>query len=362
MAGQTTGYPARYNPNQLQFESRTWNDLNRDDIAQDNEIGAPVNARFGQPVATIRPDDLEREYDWVYNAGVQHEVRPGLAVTANWYRRSVHDLRQSQNIAISLNDYTPVSIFNPLNGETLTVYNLNAAQRGLVDRVDRTSTDSDLRSRVFNAAELGFNARFGKGSAFGGYTIHRLIEVECDGTNELITVGATTDARGPGYVTDPNTFRFCDDRALDIPFRHELKFAGSYTVWGGVQVNAAFQSYTGATTGVNWTITPALNYPANCAAPCPVGQRVIPNMTLPTLVVQLVAPGTTFLPRHNQLDFGVRKLFRLRGMQVSGQADVFNINNSSRINAETQAFGPSLGRPSAILQPRTLRLAAQMRF
>jgi hypothetical protein len=362
MAGQTTGYPARYNPNQLQFESRTWLDLNRDDIAQDNEIGAPVNSRFGLPVATIRPDDLEREYDLVYNAGIQHELRRGLAVSANWYRRSVHDMRQGQNVAISMEDYTPLQIFNPLDGSQFTVYNLNANKRGLVDRVDRTSTDSDLRSRVFNAYEFGFNARFGKGSAFGGYTFDRLMEVECDGTNELINVGATTDTRGPGYVTDPNTLRFCDDREIGIPWRHELKFAGSYTIWYDIQVNAAFQSYTGAPTGVNWTITPTLNYPSTCAAPCPVGQRVIPNMTLPTLVVQLVPPGTRFLPRHNQLDFGVRKLFRFRGMQISGQADIFNLNNSSRINSETTAYGPSLGRPSAILQPRTLRLAAQMRF
>jgi hypothetical protein len=78
--------------------------------------------------------------------------------------------------------------------------------------------------------------------------------------------------------------------------------------------------------------------------------------------VPLIAPGERLYPRHNQLDLGVRKLFRIRNMQWSGQVDIFNLNNSSRVVSETQAFGPSLGRPLAILQPRLMRLALQMRF
>jgi hypothetical protein len=83
---------------------------------------------------------------------------------------------------------------------------------------------------------------------------------------------------------------------------------------------------------------------------------------VPSLTVPLIAPGSKLYPRHNQLDFGVRKLFRIKNMQWSGQVDIFNLNNSSRVSGETQAFGPSLGRPTAILQPRLLRLAAQLRF
>jgi hypothetical protein len=36
--------------------------------------------------------------------------------------------------------------------------------------------------------------------------------------------------------------------------------------------------------------------------------------------------------------------------------------NSSRINTVIENFGPSLHQPTAILQPRLLRLAMQMRF
>ena len=83
MAGQTTGFPARYNPLQLQSDTRTWRDTNGDNIAQDSEIGASNNAAFGLPVQTLRPDpDIKREYDLEYTVQVQHEVIRGLSVNA----------------------------------------------------------------------------------------------------------------------------------------------------------------------------------------------------------------------------------------------------------------------------------------
>ncbi len=356
MAGQTTGFARRYNPNQLQSERRTWTDLNGDDIAQDNEIGPPQNQFFGQPRSTIRPDaDLQREYDWVYSAGIQHELTPGLAVTATWYRRGTHNLRRTDNLLVSLGDYAPVDIVNPLDGEITTIYNLDPSRLGQVDRVDVNATDSDLRRRTYNGLELGFNARLGRGSIFGGYTVDRLINVSCDGSNNGATLATT-------IATDPNTFRFCDDRELDLPLRHEVKFAGSYRLPWDVQLNAAFQSYQGTPTGINWTVSRSTRYPADCAAPCVPGALVAPTLTVSSLSIALVPPGTRFLPRQNQLDLGIRKVFRVGRTQLSGQVDVFNLHNSSLIKGETQTLGPSLGRPTSILQPRTLRIAAQLQF
>jgi hypothetical protein len=362
MAGQTTGFPARYNPNQLQTERRTWTDrdlsgrslpTNGDDIAQDNEIGPSSNSLFGTPRSANRHDpDLQREYDWVYDAGIQHEVRRGLAVTANWFRRSAHDLSVTQNTLVSLNDYTPFEIFNPLDGSPITLYNLSQSKFQQVDRIDTNSTNSDLRNRVFNGFEFGFNSRFGRGSAFGAYTFDRSLSANCDGSS---ATGAT--------ATDPNTFRFCDDRNNDVPFRHDVKFAGSYILpWQDIQLNAAFQSYTGASRTVTWTVSRTTRYPLDCPAPCVPNALVAPNLVQTSLAVPLIAPDTQYLPRHNQLDFGVRKLFQIANMQWSGQIDIFNMTNSGIVKTETSAFGPSLGRPTSILQPRTLRLAAQMRF
>jgi hypothetical protein len=270
----------------------------------------------------------------------------------NYFHRGAYNLRRTDNDLVSLTDYSPIDIFNPLDGASFTIYNLSPSKLGLVDRVDRSAQDSNLRRRSYDGVEFGFNARFRNVSGFGAYTFDRDISVNCDGSNATGTV-----------ATDPNTLRFCDESRLDIPLRHEIKLAGSYLLpWWGIQVNTAFQSYTGAQTRVDWTLSRSARYPTDCPAPCPAGALVVPTLTVPSLTVPLIAPGERLYPRHNQLDMGFRKIFRVRNVQWSAQADIFNLNNSSRVSAETQAFGPSLGRPTAILQPRLLRLAAQMRF
>ena len=55
MAGQTLGFAQRYNPFSSQSDTRTWNDLNRDDIAQDNEIGPSNIANFGSATLQRHP-------------------------------------------------------------------------------------------------------------------------------------------------------------------------------------------------------------------------------------------------------------------------------------------------------------------
>lgn len=59
---------------------------------------------------------------------------------------------------------------------------------------------------------------------------------------------------------------------------------------------------------------------------------------------------------------GFRKLFRFGRYQVSGQVDFFNIVNSSYIKSQNVTVGSSFGQPLDILQPRTMRLAAQLKF
>ena len=147
MAGQTTSFPARYNPLQLQSDTRTWRDTNGDNIAQASEIGASNNAAFGLPVQTIRPDpDIKREYDLEYTAQVQHELIRGLSVNLGFFRRGTHNQRLTQNLGWTPADYTIVNVVSPLDGTIIPVYNLDPAKRANVNRLDVNSTDSDLRA------------------------------------------------------------------------------------------------------------------------------------------------------------------------------------------------------------------------
>jgi Carboxypeptidase regulatory-like domain len=363
MAGQTTGFPARYNPLQIQSDTRTWRDTNGDNVAQDNEIGASNNAAFGLPVQTLRPDpDIKREYDLEYTVSVQHEITRGLSMNAGYYRRGTYNQRRTQNNGWSPSDYTIVNVVSPLDGAILPVYNLDPTKRANVDRTDFNSTDSDLRRRTYNGLQLGFTARKGGAQFFGGWTVDRLVDVRCDAIESNQARYAGTAAIAANNAPQPD-FQWCDQSQLGMPWLHELKLAGSYTVPKvGVQVNVAFQSYNGLPLFTRWNLSPTTRYAPNCVAPCRPGELVVPNLTLASYVLDLVAPGQQYYERQNQLDMGFRKLFRIGTRQVSAQADIFNIVNSSYVKNQNVTWGTSLGQPLDVLQPRTLRLAAQFRF
>lgn len=363
MAGQTTGFPARYNPLQIQSDTRSWRDLNGDNLAQPNEIGPSNNAAFGLPVQTIRPDpNIKREYDLEYTAQIQHEIRRGLSVNAGFFRRGTYNMRLTQNNGWKPSDYTIVNVVSPLDGQVLPLYNLNPALRANVDRIDVNSPDSDLRRRTYNGLQLGFNARIAGAQFFGGWTIDRIIDVRCDAIESNQGRYAGTAAIGAANQPQPD-FHWCDQSQLDMPFLHEVKLAGSYTLpWWGIQTNLAFQSYNGLPLFTRWNISPTTRYAANCPGPCRPGELVVPNLTLPNYVIDLVAPGQQFYGRQNQLDMGFRKLIRFGRYQVSAQADIFNIANTSYVKNQNITWGSSLGQPLDVLQPRTLRLAAQLKF
>lgn len=374
MAGQTTGFPARYNPLQLQSEQRTWSDTNGDNLAQASEIGPQLNAAFGLPVLTFRPDpDIKREYDLEYTAQVQHEVTRGLSVSFGYYRRGTHNQRVTRNLNWTNADYTIINVTSPLDGTTIPVYNLDPTkQRSINERLDVNSTDSDLRRRTYNGIQTGFNARVKGFNFFGGWTMDRIVDVRCDAIESNAGRYAGTAAIAASNQPQPD-FHWCDQSQLDMPFLHEFKVAGSYTLpWQAVQLNMALQSYNGQPLFTRWNIGRTTRYAATaaeckCSTP---GALVVPNMTLPNYVVDLVAPGKEYYARQVQLDMGIRKIFRIGKYSISGQADIFNIINSSYVKSQnitfaTQAAGAAFntfGQPLDILQPRTLRLAAQLKF
>jgi hypothetical protein len=196
------------------------------------------------------------------------------------------------------------------------------------------------------------SARIPRAHIFGGWTIDRNVDVHCDTLQD------------PGSSTfQPRTdFHFCDQRQLGLPFRHELKLAGSYTLPRGVQVNVAYQSYAGAPLIIQWSIARATRYAADCLAPCTPGALVIPNLTPASMVLDLIPQGRQYYGRLNQVDIGFRKLFAIGTLRISGQVDIFNATNSSYIKSQNRTWGSSLGQPLEILQPRLIRLATQLRF
>lgn len=364
-AGQTLGFAQRYNPLQIQSDVRTWSDLNGDNVAQDNEIGPSNTASFGQPVLQRRPaDDIRREYDLEYSVQLQHQVVRNVSLGWAYFRRDTFNMTQTRPSLVGRSDYTPVTIYSPLDGAPITVYNLNPAKRGqIVNRVDYNAS-SDERSMTYDGFELSATARYGATTLSGGWTVDRRVLNHCDELENFSNLSNTLySSLGLNSLQPKADYHFCDQGSIGIPFLHELKAFGSYLIPKiGVQANLAVQSYNGAPLPTRWNISATTRYAADCRGACTPGALVIPNLTPATYVVDLVAPGAAFYKRQNQVDFGLRKVFRIGSVQYSGQFDLFNLTNSSYIKSQNTTVGPSLGQPLSILQPRLLRLAIQARF
>ncbi|HEV3216149.1 MAG TPA: TonB-dependent receptor [Vicinamibacterales bacterium] len=340
----TTDFASRYNPLVLQSDTRNWFDCdlnaagtacsgvalptNGDGIAQENEIGPSNNSRFGLTPARHADPNTKRPYDIEYSLGIVRQLFRGVSVTAAWYRRDTYHLEQQLNTLISASDYASFTTPSPLDGQPVTIYNLNKAKQGLVDLLDTTATDRSKARVGYNGLETSFTARLPRGAnMFGGWSADRLVTVSC-------------------ASFDPNTFLNCDQSKFSIPFRHDFKFAGSYPVGWGVQIGATLQSYAGLPLAVNW------NVPAN----------LFPGGRTQSVTLNLAAPGSKYLHRWNQLDMSFRKVFRVGQYQIDGALDMFNALNSNVVLQENQNYGSSLGQPQAVLQGRLLRISSQFKF
>jgi hypothetical protein len=346
-AFSTVGFAQVYNPMVNETDRRNWTDLNGDDVAQDNEIGS-VNTPFnisGQSNRNADPN-IKRPYQWEYSVGIQREVVRGVSVSANWIRRDFRRLFWTDNVLVSFDDYTVVPIPNPLDpAELIPIYNLNPAKLGVVDRIDR---NSDKNRRWYNGFDIGFTARVGGGNIYGGGGIGRQITANCE-------------------VDDPNGLRFCDHRDLDIPYLAQFKLSGMYPLPLGVQVSGSWQGYPGAPSGtarqdvgfdttLNRVLDPSLN--VNHI----VDRTIIPNLTVTSVTVPLIPPGTKYLDRWNQIDMRFAKKFQIRKVRFQGQLDIFNVLNSNAILSVLETFGSSLDRPTQILQGRLFAAGWQMNF
>jgi hypothetical protein len=375
----TTGFAQLYNPTALTTANLSWIDLNRDDIAEgergcvyltaDCEINfGQLASNFGVRALSVFDANLERPYQLAYNVGVTHEIARGTSVSAEWFHSDFKNLIARNNVARTAADYTPVTVYSPTDGTPITYYNVSSAKASAVQNVD--STDPDMK-RYYNGIELNFNARLPKGARLSGGT----------STERIITNSCSAATR------DPNLLLFCDGAQNDIPWQTSLKVFGTYPLpWYGITVSGALQALAGQALGVAplqygvftagtgfdtpngrgtfWQVTPTLNYAANCPGNCTAGARVVPGLTVATAQIPIVAPGTEFTPRTNQIDFGVSKNFKVNTIAFTPKLDLFNAFNSDDYTAvaSTQYGALTYQQPSVILQGRIIRVGVDVRW
>ncbi len=400
---QETGYLTNFNPMALLTETRVWQDKdyatcvapgssaatcralpsNGDGIAQDNEIAPTTNVNFGKATNIPKLDpNFKREYALQYSAGFTHQIRPGMAASFNWFRRTNYDQAVLINRAVDpVKDWTPFTVTNPLDGKTFTAYNLNADARTRPADLYQTNADHNLRRNTYTGYEMTLSGRLPhRGHLMAAWTIDRITDITCDmpiGSSLIGLLLIDGNNITNASLNDPNSLRYCDERGL-IPFRHEAKVIGTMPLKWGLEASMVFQSSPEFLKYVNWDVTSATIYPGNCVG-CTPNARVNSALTQ-TERLPLAQPGSRYADRLNQLDVGIRRTFVFKDRyRLQAQIDVFNATNSNTVLVETQTLGTAAlsasnpgitpfiqggpgGRPTSILQARLLRLALQFHF
>jgi hypothetical protein len=117
-------------------------------------------------------------------------------------------------------------------------------------------------------------------------------------------------------------------------------------------LSVAFQSIPGK------QIVGSHNVPNSAIAPS-LGRNLAAGANA-TANVQLIAPGTLYGSRLNQLDIRLAKTYTFGGRRVQPQFNVFNLLNSGAILGFNNTYGPNWQNPTATEVGRMFKFGLQV--
>ncbi len=336
MAPAGVGFPQRYNPvatrgalstaARLLGDLRTWTDTNGDDIAQESEIGPSTNPGFGTNVTTRPAPDLDRGYENLLSASVDHELVPNVGISVSYNQRIYKALSWIDNLTNVPADYQLLSAPDPRgNGQVLPVYQVLPGRVGPLNQLEK---NSDQNTRTFRAIDANIRARLAGVFLTAGTSTGRSLSNTCQ-------------------VENLNALRFCDQSLYDIPFLTTVKVTGSYALpWRTLEVSGVWSSLPGSERVINYT----------------VARAQLPQLTtVASVLVRLNEPGSEYLPRLTTLDLALGWRTRVGDWSVRPRVELFNALNSNVILQETNQY-PSHGTVRDILNPRLVRFGVQVTF
>jgi Carboxypeptidase regulatory-like domain len=313
------------NQRNIAFQTCPWDDANNDLRAQNNEIAFARCTGSLQPSLGYVDPDLERPHQWEYNVMVQRQIGARTAVMAGYYGRRFWNLYTTVNDAVPPTAYTPVTITNPLTNEPLTVYNQDPATRGQVRNVLKTIPD--LR-QWYNGVEFQINTRLTRASYFAGFTI-----------------GKNQGDQDGGDLNNPNV-RINNQGAVGFDAPYQIRGGFSYQLPADFQVSGSIRESSGLPQTRTYVVTTAQ----------------VPGLTQVMQNVQVAKRGEYRYPWVNLVDLRFTRIFRSGSMRFEPTLDLFNIFNNNAVTNANQTIGSSLGRPSAIVMGRLLRIGGRLTF
>jgi hypothetical protein len=323
--------------------------------------GASTNVNFGTEVfdSTLDPTLLAgwsvRPGDWQWGASLQQEVLPRVAVEVGYQRRWLVNFATTDNRARAAADHTMFGITIPTDprlpggggGVLEGLYNVTStAATRPNDNFQTLATTYADRSQATDSINLNVTARPRSGLVLQG------------GFNTANTNSASCDLRALLPETAP-TNPWCDTSSGWVT---RVTALGTYTVPKiDVLVAGTLRSDQGGDLAANWVAPNSATVGLN---------RPFAGIAGQTITVNLIEPGSVYGDRVNQIDLRFAKILRLGRTRTNVGFDIYNIANSAPVLTYNQTFVlPSAANPNgswltpnSVLQPRFVKLSAQIDF
>jgi len=370
--------------------NRAWTDGNRnfrpdcnllnfaaqDNLAAGGDLcGALNNPLFGSAARSATFDDIlrrgygNRETNWEFSAGVQHELLPRVSLDVGYFRRIWKNFRVTDDLSLAASDFQTFSMIVPsdprLPGgggnrlEGLVALNQSAFGRPLLanNTLDRTYGS---QKEHWNGFDVTLDARLQNGLSLQlGTSTGKTMENDCDIVSkvpEMLNVSGVTGFSSvivpTGTPTGWRPTQFC---SRETPWLTQFKTFGVYTIpKAEVQVSGTFRSIPGDALRAVFNASNAY-----LAANSTLGRTLAGGAA--NLPIDLVAPYTVFLPRRNELDIRFGKVLRLGRSKYVASVDLYNALNTDVVVNANQNFAV-WQRPTAILNARQIKFSVQFDY
>jgi hypothetical protein len=326
------------NQNALATQNVAWTDRNTNLQLDPGELG-PIPA-FAAGLFPPVDSDSKRPYSDEFNVGVEHQLRPNVAVGVSYHRRQHRDGLGQIDRARPPSAYTPEDrTYTDADGQvkSITIYKLRPEFGALRNRV---ITNVDGLESTYNGVQFDFQKKMSdRWQMMAGLSLQKHEGFDHSGTYTTLT--------GNNEFNNPNQRINRDNGSvfIDVPWTFSL--AGTYlTPWWDIAVSGKYGARDGS----------------------PLDRTIVFSFTNPTLTqtsetVRVVQRGEDRTEAVSQfVDLRFSKRFRMNYVSLEPTLDIFNLLNANHVLEQVTALGGTFGRPSRILTPRIVRFGLTARF
>ncbi|MBM3777703.1 MAG: hypothetical protein FJW23_05605 [Acidimicrobiia bacterium] len=288
----------------------------------------------------------KRPYHWQNTVAVQHELAPGVAMTAGYYRTWFGNFTVTDNLAVTPADFNPFCVTAPVDNrlgsasgtQLCGLYDVSPARFGRVDNLVVLHSRFGERTELYNGFDVAVNARFGTGGILqGGVAGGKTLTDTC-------TIVDSPQAARPGFCRT----------TLPLAGQMQYKVSAIYPLPYGVQLSGVVQNLPGIPTVATWVVPNAQVVPT-------LGRNLSSGAT-GTVSVDLLEPNTQFSSRLSQVDLRLTKILRVGKGRLKVDLDIYNLFNARDVLSQVTAYGPQWLRPTTVLGGRLIKFGGQFDY